>query len=124
MMRVSELRGYKSYKAFTAFHTLLLGLKMLPMYLSEPYEEFFSRVQNMPPDDQEKMIRQAAIFVPLERDELEALICFCADPNGVPYTAENLKSLSPEQLVDVIVAVSKEIAKIRISLVTETEKKN
>ena len=123
-MRVLELKGYKSLKALNAFHALMLGLKMLPSYMGESYEEFFDRIANMAPKDQEKLIREAALFVELAEDEVQALISFCADPNGVPYCPENLKSLGPAQLIEIIVAVSMEIAKIKINLVSETEKKN
>ena len=123
-MKVLELRGYKSLKALNAFHTLMLGLKMLPSYMGETYEDFYSRVDGMPEADQEKMIREAVLFVELQKDEVEALVCFCADANGIPYTAENLKSLGPDKIVELIVSVAKEIAKIKINFVTDIEKKN
>lgn len=123
-MKVLELRGYKSLKALNAFHTLMLGLKMLPAYLGETYEDFYSRIEEMSPGDQEKMIREAVLFVELQRDEVEALACFCADANGVAYGAENLKSLGPAEIVEIIVSVAKEIAKIKINFVSDNEKKN
>lgn len=124
MMKVLELKGYKSLKALNAYHTLLLGLKMLPSYFGETYEEFYSRVEDMPASDQEKLIREAVFFVTLEKDEVEALACFCADKNGVPYSSENLKSIGPKDLVEMIVAVCVEISKIKIDFVSEAEKKN
>lgn len=123
-MRVLELKGYKSLKALNAFHVLMLGLKMLPSYMGESYEDFFSRVNEMPESDQEKLIREAAHFVELQKEEVEALISFVADANGVPYTAENLKNLGPKDLIDMITAVCAAIAKIRIDFVSEDEKKN
>lgn len=123
-MRVLELKGFKSLRAMNAFHALMLGLKMLPAYMGEGYEEFFARIQSMPPSDQEKMIREAALFVELQKEEVESIICFCADKNGVPYSSENLKNLGPKELVDIIVAVCLEISKIKIDFVTDAEKKN
>jgi hypothetical protein len=123
-VRVLDLKGYKSLKALNAFHALMLGLKMLPVYAGETYEEFYQRLEMMPASDQQKMIKEAALFVELQKDEVEALACFAVDPNGVPYTAENLKSLGPDQLIDIIVAVCVEISKIKINFVTEAEKKN
>ncbi len=122
-MKVLELKGYKSLKALNVFHALMLGLKMLPAYQGETYENFFARVTVMPAADQEKLIREAALFVNLERDEVEALVCFVSDPNGIPYTAENVKNLGPDQLFEVIVQVCLAISKIKIDFVTETEKK-
>lgn len=123
-MKVLELRGYKSLKALNAFHTLILGLKMLPAYCAESYEEFYSRISEMPPKDQEKLIREAALFVDLQKEEVEAMVCFCTDRNGVPISPENIKNLSPAELVEMIVSVSMEIAKIKIDLISESEKKN
>lgn len=97
---------------------------MLPAYMGESYEEFFDRVSKMEPADQEKLIREAVLFVELQKEEVEAMICFCADPNGVPYTVANMKTLGPKELHEAIVAVCKEIAKIKIDLVGESEKKN
>lgn len=123
-MKVLELKGYKSLRALNAFNALMLGLKMLPAYMAEEYETFLNRVNLMPPEDQRKMIREAALFVELQKEEVEAIICFCADKNGVPYTSENLKSLGPDQLIEIIVAVCFEIAQIKIDFVSESEKKN
>ncbi len=124
MIKVLPLKGYKSLRAWNAFQTLLLGLKMLPAYLGEHHEAFYNRIQDMPPKDQEKMIREAAHFVVLEKDEVEALVSFCADQNGVPYSAANVSNLSPKELIDIIVAVCVEMSKMRIDMVTEAEKKN
>lgn len=123
-MRVLELRGLKSLRALHAFHTLMLGLKMLPAYITESYEDFYGRVAEMDAASQEKLIREAALFVPLQRDEVEGLLSFCADPNGVPYTIENAKNLGPKELHEAIVAVAKEVAKIKIDMIGEAEKKN
>ena len=123
MIQVNELKGIKSLKALNVFHTLMLGLKMLPTYMGETYEEFYARIENMPTHDQEKMIREAVLFVDLQKDEVEALACFCKDRNGVPYTSENLKSVDAGTLIEIIVAVCMEISKIKISFISESEKK-
>jgi hypothetical protein len=123
-MRTLELRGLRSLRALNAFHALMLGLKMLPAYMGETYEAFYDRVSKMPAADQERLIREAALFVELQKDEAEALISFYSDPNGVPYTSENIKGLSPDELYEAIVAVCLQISKIKIDLVSEAEKKN
>lgn len=122
-MKVLELRGYKSLRAMNAFHTLMLGLKMLPAYMGESYEDFYARVELMPESDQEKLIREAVLFVNLEKDEVEALAEFAADPNGVPYRAENLKNLDPKAIMEIIVAVALQISKIKVDFVSDAEKK-
>lgn len=123
-MRVLELKGYKSLRALNAYNTLMLGLKMLPQYMSESYEDFLNRIQELPIEDQKKLIKEAALFVELTKEEVEALVCFCADKNGVPFVSENLKSLNPSEIVDIIVSVCCEISKIKIDFVSSNEKKN
>jgi len=122
-VQVSEIKGFKSLKAFQTFHTLMLGLKMLPLYQSETYEEFFARIEQMDSKGQETMIREAFLFVSLDQDEIEAILSFCKDANGVPYSKENLKNLGPNEMMECTVAVCKEIAKIKVNFVTEDEKK-
>lgn len=124
MMQVGELKGFDAWRAFGVFHKLMLGLKMLPAYMGETYEDFYDRISEMPEADQVKMIREAAVFVDMEQDELESIILFCKDPNGVPYRAENLKSLKPDQILEIVVAVCSEIAKIKIDFLSDKEKKN
>jgi hypothetical protein len=123
-MKVLELKGLRSLRALNAYNTLILGLKMLPAYMGESYEDFLGRLELMPASDQEKMIREAAVFVPLEKEEVEAILAFCTDSNGVPFSAENMKNLGPKDLHEAIVAVCMEMAKIKIDLVSESEKKN
>jgi len=124
MRKVLPLVGFKALRAFNAFHALLLGVKMLPAYMGESYEDFLARIEEMPPDDQRKILLAGARHVNLEKEELESLICFCTDKNGVPYSSENMKNLDPAELVEVIVAVCLEIGKIKITFVSESEKKN
>lgn len=123
-MKVLELRGYRSLKVLNAFHSLMLGLKMLPAYQHESYETFFTRVQSMPASDQEKMLREASLFVNLEKDEVEAMLGFTTDANGVPISPENIKSLKPDEMFERIVAVCVEFSKIKIDFVSSSEKKN
>lgn len=123
-MKVLPLVGYKSLKALNAFHTLLLGLKMLPAYMSEDYETFYASFIDKTDDQKEKALREAAAFVSLNEDEVFALISFCEDRNGVPYQEVNVKNLGASELMNVIVAVCMEIGRIKIELVSDHEKKN
>lgn len=121
--QVLPLKGYKSLRALNAFNALVLGLKMIPEYMTMSFEDFLNRLSAMPEADQIQMLKKAALFVELSKEEVEAIVCFCTDKNGVPYEAANLKNLSPDELIDVIVAVCAEIAKMKIDFVTENEKK-
>ena len=123
-MKILPLTGPKALKAFYSFHKLLLGLKMLPAYMGEAYSEFYEAFNEKTEAEKEKLVREAAVFVPLEQDELMALVSFASDKNGVPYCPENIKNLEVNQLFEIIVAVSMEIGKIKVDLISEDEKKN
>jgi len=122
--KVLPIAGFKSLRAFNAFNTLLLGLKMTPMYQAESYEDFYARVAALPIEDQANFIREAASFVELTADEVEAMVGFTADKNGIPHGPAQLKSMGPDKILDLIVLVCTEIAKMKITLLNSTEKKN
>lgn len=123
-MKVRELKGHKSLRALNAFHSYMLGLKFLPAYAPESYETFFDRVGDLPIEDQVKLIREAVMFVEIDQAELCAILSFVEDPNGACYTPANVANLSPAELVEAIVAVLTEIAKMKIDLISDAEKKN
>ena len=122
-MKVSELKGYKSMGALNAFNALLLGLKMLPMHALTPYEKFHEDFKTMDDAEKESMIRQAIAFVQLEQVEVEALVTFCSDKNGVPYNSASLKSMDLKTIHEVITAVCMKVGEIKIDLLSEQEKK-
>lgn len=122
-VKTLPLQGYKSLKALNAFSALLLGLKMLPMYRAISYEVFYEDFNEKSEGEKETFLREAVAFVQLEQDEVEALIGFACDPNGIPYGPANLKNLSPDQIHEIIVAVCMEIGRIKVTLVSESEKK-
>ncbi len=123
-MKVLELKGFKSLRALNGFHSLLLGMKMLPMHIAQSYVEFYKDFELLPEKEQRATLKEAALFVELDKDEVEAIVSFCCDPNGIPYEASNIKNLSPDQLIEAIVSVCFEIGKIKIDFVTDEEKKN
>lgn len=123
-MKTRPLVGLKSLAAFNAFHALMLGLKMLPEYMAVSYEDFFAALEQMDDAGKMKMIRKAATFVKLDPAEVEAMVCFAEDKNGVAFGPENMKAMGPAEYVDLITLVAFEISKIRIDFVTEGEKKN
>ena len=124
MREVLQLTGYESIRGFYAYHKLMLGLNMLPSYIKENYRSFYTRISALPESDKIAILKEAAIFVELEKHEVEALCYFCTDKNGIRYTSVNMKSLSPVELVDIIHSVCFEMSKLDIDLLSEEEKKN
>lgn len=123
MRKVLPLKGYKSLRALNAFHTLLLGLKMLPAYMHQDYVTFFGSFKDKTEGEKETLLREATAFVQLSEDEVSALIAFATDKNGVPYSDVNKGNLTPDEIFEIIIAVCMEIGRIKIELVSEDEKK-
>lgn len=124
MIKVLPLEGPNSLAALTVCYRLLYGVKLLPEYMLEDWDGFFERVHALPLDKKEKLLRHAVLMVDLGKDEIEAALRFCADPNGVPYRTENIKAMPLDQLFDMVVAVCLEVSKIKINMLTASEKKN
>lgn len=119
------LKDVKSLRALNAYCALMIGMKMLPAHAHYTLEEFFTLIEAMSPEDQIVLLTNGAKIVELAPEEVKALVCFCTDKKGVPYTQENLKSLGPSELVEVIVTVCMEVLQnIHIDLLTKDEKKN
>lgn len=123
MIEVLPLIGPKALRAFNAFSSLLLGLKMLPAYAGETYEEFYEKFGEMDEGKKETFVREALAFVELQEDEIAAVISFAKDKNGVKYGPTNLRNLGVQELFEIIVAVCMEVGRIKIDLVSESEKK-
>ena len=124
-MKLRELVGPDSYYAMLAVHKLMLGLKMLPAYIGLTFEEFYDAIDLMTPEEQESFVREAVAFVTLDREELNDVIKFATDNNGVPYGPENIKNLKPSDFHEIIVHVGLEVMKAhKIKLVSSKEKKN
>lgn len=124
MIKTMPIKGAKFLPALNAYCMLLMGIKMTPANYGIQFEDFYHNINKMPVDDQEKIFRQAIFLVKMDEDEVKAMLTFCADANGIPYSNENIKNLEPAALIDSVVAVCQAIAAFRIELVTEAEKKN
>lgn len=124
MKQVIDLQGYESIRALNVYGALLIGGKNIPGYLDMPFDQYFETIRTMPAAQQENFFRICVAVVPLEREEVEAITCFCMDPNGVPFTRMQLKSMPLGEVFDIIISVCLEIAKFKIDFVSESEKKN
>lgn len=96
---------------------------MLPAYIAEDYQTFFESFKDKTDGEKETFLREAVAFVELNEDEVGAILTFCTDKNGVPYTAVNAGNLSIDEMHEIIVSVCMEIGKIKVDLVSEDEKK-
>lgn len=121
---VSEIKGVNGWRAFNGFNALLMGYKQLPNYAAVSYEAFYKALGEMQPREQEDLIRRACFFVNLESIEMDAMLSFVKDKNGVPIGAANVKNLKLPEIMDMVISVCMEFASMKIDMVSDTEKKN
>lgn len=91
--------------------------------MATDYQTFYASFEKMDDAQKEKMLREAVAFVQLSPEEVDAVLCFATDKNGIAYTDVNKGNLTPDELFEIIVAVGMEISKIKIELVSSDEKK-
>lgn len=122
-MDILPVQGYKSLRALNAFNMLLMGLKMLPGYMHMTYPVFFETFKEKTDEEKLQLVKQAVLFVELGKDEVEALLSFTKDSNGIAMSAINIGSLKPDEIVERLVAVCMHMGSFKIDLLTEAEKK-
>jgi hypothetical protein len=74
--------------------------------------------------EKETILREAIAFVHLSQDEVESLLSFVKDKNGIPYSSASIKGLPLPEIFEAMLAVCMEIGRLKIKLVSEHEKKN
>jgi len=124
VIKVLPLKGPNTYWALMAYIKLLIGLKHLPAYMGLDLEEFFDKIEAMPVEDRKKIVREAVLVVALDESEVNALVKFAADKNGVPYGRENTANMPPGEFMELLHAVTQEIAALEPNFLSMREKKN
>lgn len=111
-----ELRGIKSLYAFQVMHTLLLGYWTIPNFESEKesFEKFLERFEKGSEEQKRAVFTRAIYLVKLEDAEILAVCGFAQDKNGIPYSAENIKNATFDEIAQIIIDVCCEIAKIKV----------
>lgn len=125
-MMVQPLKGLASLDAMKGLSALLLGYFMLALPEKKDcnsFEEFFESFRDKTESEKEKIIRTALLFVKIERLEVEAMAGFVKDRNGAAYSAPSLKNMPLNEIIEIVVAVCMEMGKIKITLISEDEKK-
>lgn len=123
-VKVLPLVGLKSLRLINVYQALMIGYCMVPRYAKEDIHGFLEQLKQGPERELENVIRTAASVVELDGNEIEAVVSFAADPNGIPYGKANVGNLGPGDLHEIIVAVMMEVTRIKVDLVTPEEKKN
>lgn len=123
MIQVAPLVGYKALSAMYSFQTLLIGLKMLPLYTSEVPEVFFARFGELSDEEKVKFLRIAILSVPLQQKEVESIVALAQDKNGICFSAINMGNMGLEELHETMIAVGLELSRIKIPWLSDEEKK-
>lgn len=124
MIKTKELRGLQSVWALNAYSTLVYGLATEQACLGQDYETSTAKFEALPLADKEKQLRHALQIVNLSKDDMQNLLAFALDVNGIPYSQKNVDKLPPMELVEAMLAVCLELAQLRPQICPEDAKKN
>lgn len=116
MIRAEEIKGIKGLCAFKALHTLLFNYYLLPEFKKdkETYGDFLKRFHKMDDDEKREVLEMSLYFAGIEVKEIETLVSFAEDVNGVHYSKASMNNLDFPQLFEIIIDVCLEVAKIKV----------
>ena len=123
-VKVKELRGLESVWALNAYHTLVRGLAIEQACLGQEMDTTLAKFEALDLAGKERELRRALTLVNLGEDDMRNLLLFALDVNGIPYGQRDCKKLGPAELIEAMVAVCLEIAKITPRVCPEDVKKN
>lgn len=123
-IKVKELRGLESVWALNAYHTLVRGLALEQACLGQEVDTTLAKFEALDDAGKERELRRAFALVNLGADDMQNLLLFALDANGIPYAKRKLSALGPVELVEAMLAVCMEIAKITPKVCPNDVKKN
>lgn len=112
----TDFRGINGARAYHAALTLLRSLWHIPF--ATPHTDFYKMsdwFDELPEDEKRKYLRLAVHDgAMMEEHEIEALLLFAKDQNGVPIVKESIKNLNPFEIHEALLDVACEIFKVRL----------
>jgi hypothetical protein len=124
LRKVLPLTGIGGVRAFNVFHSVILGMSLIPVNIEKGYRLFLDELDQKDDTEKRKFFIDGLRFVPLEESDIEAVIRFVTDENGVPLSKSNTRLMSSSEIIEAMTDVFLEISRINVSIVTEGEKKN
>lgn len=124
MIKTLPLQGLKSVYALNAFMTLLFGLATEQRLAGQDFEETYANFEALPIEDKAKQLRHALQIVNLQKEDMLSLLAFAQDKNGIAFTEASVKQMPPGDILDAMLAVCLELAKIKPRTLSEDVKKN
>ena len=122
---VKELRGLKSVYAVNALSNLVYGLAVEQAHLGQDIEETYAKFEALDEAGQRKQLKHALRIVNLTQEDMLNLLSFALDVNGVPYDEGRIKTMPPTDIMDAMLEVACQVAKvIKPRSITNDAKKN
>ena len=123
-IKLLPLVNLKSVQAFCAYNNVLFGLHCSPAHLGKTDEQFYDWFDGLNETEKEKQLRFGLSLAKLSTEEMLDLACFASDENGIAFTEINLKKLNPIDILEILLAVCVAMSKIKVSSISEEQKKN
>lgn len=114
----TSFKGINGARAYHAALTLHRSLWHIPFAVPKHITDFFQMSEwfDLLEEEEKRKILRLAVHdgAMLEEHEVEALLLFAKDQNGVPIGKETIKSLNPFEIHEAILDVACEIFKTRL----------
>lgn len=123
-MKIKELKGYPSIRAYAVYQRILLGLLSIPAVLGIAPQDFIDGFEDKPRDERRILLIKACAVMDLSDDEIDSLLYFAVDNNGVALSRINTAALGPKELTEVIVEVCLMASDAKVHSLTKDQKKN
>ena len=123
-IKVKELRGLESVWALNAYHTLVRGLALEQACLGQEVDTTLAKFEALDDAGKERELRRAFALVNLGADDMQNLLLFAEFTNSLHSSIPGRSALGPVELVEAMLAVCMEIAKITPKVCPEDVKKN
>jgi len=112
--KASELKGIKSVRVLQVTSTLLLGSLMLPVNMGKTYDNYFEEIMNLDREDQAQVLTDAIQFVELKDEEIQSILSFVQDKNGVQIDKSNIDNYNPAEIMDMVLTVCLQVFDIDV----------
>lgn len=105
-----NFRGIQGARAYHAALTLVRSFYYLPTNKITNFAEMCGWFDTLEKEKRREVLHEAIHHgAMLEADEIEALLCFAKDKNGIPIKKESIKNFTPFEINEALLEVSSEI---------------
>lgn len=112
----TQFKGLKGAKAYHSALSLVRSLWYIPKDVDhQTFEEMTGWFDQLNDDEKRKYLKLAVEDgAELTDQEIQSLLIFAKDQNGIPFGKENIENLTPFEIYETIIDVACNIFKLKV----------